>query len=107
MRKPVPPISESAADLKQRFKQERHAARQQRLHALYVLASGQARSRQAVAGLLGVDRNTVGRWLAQYERGGLDALLAVYIPAGKRTPLTRPQLAELHRALEQPQGFAS
>ncbi len=107
MRKPVPTISESAADLKQRFKQERHPARQQRLHALYVLASGQARSRQAVAGLLGVDRNTVGRWLAQYERGGIDALLAVYIPAGKRKPLTPTQLAALHRALEQPQGFAS
>jgi transposase len=54
-----------------------------------------------------VDRNTVGRWLAAYERGGLAALLAIYIPAGKRKPLTPEQLAQLQQALQQPQGFAS
>ncbi len=107
MRKPLPTIHESADELKHRLKQERHPARQQRLHALYLLASGQARFRQEVATLLGVDRNTIGRWLAQYERGGLDALLAVYIPAGKRKPLTPAQLAQLQQALAAPAGFAS
>jgi transposase len=107
MRKPLPTICESVDDLKQRFKHERHPAKQQRLHALYLLASGQARSRQEVATLLSLDRNTIGRWLARYERGGLEALLAVYIPAGKRKPLTPPQLAQLQQALAQPQGFAS
>jgi transposase len=107
MRKPLPTIHESADELKHRLKQERHPARQQRLHALYLLASGQARFRQEVATLLGVDRNTIGRWLAQYERGGLDTLLAVYIPAGKRKPLTPAHLAQLQQALAQPAGFAS
>ncbi len=107
MRKPIPPIHQSAEELKQRCKAARHPAKQQRLHALYLLASGQARSRQEVATLLGVDRNTVGRWLATYERGGLSALLAVYIPAGKRKPLTPEQLAQLQQALAQPHGFAS
>jgi transposase len=107
MRKALPTIRESADDLKHLLKQEHHPARQQRLHGLYLLASGHARSRQEVATLLGVDRNTVGRWLATYERGGLVALLAVYIPAGKRKPLTPDQLAQLQQALGQPHGFAS
>lgn len=107
MRKPIPPIHQSTDDLKQRVKHERHPAKQQRLRALYLLASGQAHSRQAVAALLGVDRNTVGRWLTTYERGGLAALRAIYIPAGKRKPLTPQQLAQLRQALAQPQGFAS
>jgi hypothetical protein len=65
MNKTLPPIHESAHDLKQRLARERHPAKQQRLHALYLLASGQARHRTEVAALLGVDRNTVGRWLVQ------------------------------------------
>jgi len=74
---------------------------------LYLVASGHARYRQEVATLLGVDRNTVGRWLAQYERGGLSALLDIYIPAGKRKPLTPQQLGQLQQALAQPHNFAS
>lgn len=107
MRQPVPTIAESADDLKLQFKQERHPAKQARLHALYLLASGHAYSRQEVAALLGVDRNTIGRWLATYVRGGIPALLAVYVPAGKRKPLTPAQLDRLQQALAQPCGFAS
>ncbi len=107
MRKAVPTIHESADHLKQLLKHERQPAKQQRLHALYLLASGQARYRQEVATLLGVDRNTVGRWLAQYAQGGLTALLKVYVPAGKAPALTPAQLAQLQQALEQPEGFTS
>ncbi len=59
MRKPLPVIHETADELKERLKQERHPVRQQRLHALFLFASGQARYRQEVAALLGLDRNTV------------------------------------------------
>jgi transposase len=107
MNRTVPIIHESADELKQRLSRERQPAKQQRLHALYLLASGQARHRTAVAQLLGVDRNTVGRWLQLYARGGLPALLDVYVPAGKPPALSPTQLAQLQRALQQPQGFAS
>lgn len=49
----------------------------------------------------------VGRWLVQYERGGLSAMLDVYIPQRKRKPLTPAQLQQLQQALAQPKGFAS
>lgn len=107
MRHPIPTIAEAADDLKLRFMQERHPAKRLRLHALYLLASDQAHSRQDVARLLGVDRNTVGRWLTAYRDGGLSTLLQVYVPAGKRKPLTPAQMQTLQQALAQPQGFAS
>jgi transposase len=103
----IPEILESADELKQRLRQERRPARYQRLQALYLLASGQARQRREIATLLGINRNTVGRWLTIYAQGGLQALLDVYVPAGKRKPLSPEQLAELQRVLEQPEGFAS
>jgi transposase len=107
MNKTLPPIHESAEDLKQRLHQERNQRQRQRLHALYLLASGQATNRSDVATLLGLDRNTIGRWLTQYRDGGLAALLAVYVPAGKRPALTPDQLAHLRQRLTQPDGFAS
>jgi hypothetical protein len=76
----IPRIQESADELKQLLAREHHAAKRQRLHALYLLASGQARFRGDVARLPGVDRNTVGRWLDQYAQGGLPALLTLYVP---------------------------
>ena len=107
MNKAVPSIHESVDELKQRLARERHPVKHQRLHALYLLASGQARFRSDVARLLNLDRNTVGRWLDQYEHGGLPALLAVYVPAGKRKPLPADQLTQLRQRLADPQVFGS
>jgi transposase len=107
MNKTLPIIHESADALKQRLHQEHDHRKRQRLHALYLLASGQAKNRSAVATLLGLDRNTVGRWLTQYRDGGLAALVAVYVPAGKRPALAPAQLAQLRQRLEQLDGFAS
>jgi len=69
MRRAVPAITKSAADLKQQLQRERDGRKKPRLQMLYLLASEQAHTRQEVATVLGVSRNTVGRWLALYERG--------------------------------------
>jgi hypothetical protein len=60
-----------------------------------------------VARLLGVHRNTISRWPARYAIGGLDTLLATYIPAGKPVSLPPAMLASLEQALRSPEGFAS
>ena len=83
MRHPVPPIREDEATLKQRLQHEHDGRQKPRLHMLYLLATRQARDRQEVARLLGVHRNTIGRWLARYAAGGLEALLATYAPPGQ------------------------
>ena len=107
MRKVRPVIIEDAITLKQRLQREHNGRKKPRLQMLYLLASGQAQTRQDVAQLLGVHRHTIGHWLALYEAGGLEALLEVYVPAGKPLSLPQDVLAALEQALRQPAGFAS
>ncbi len=107
MYRDIPPILEPVAELKQRLQHEHHGRKKPRLQMLYLLASGQAHSRQQVAQLLGLSRNTIGRWLATYEAGGRAALLDIYVPAGKAPSLAPPVLSSLEQALHQPKGFAS
>jgi transposase len=107
MRKALPVISEDVEPLKQRLQRERDGRKKPRLQMLYVLASGQAQTRQDVAQLLGVHRNTIGHWLAIYETGGLEALLKVYMPTGQPRSLSPEVLASIEQALQEPAGFAS
>lgn len=102
-----PEITQTGEELKELLKQETHPHKRQRLHALYLFATGQARTRQQAAALLGLHRETIGRWLACYSDGGLAALLDVYVPAGKSPSLPEDVIAELQHKLKQSEGFAS
>jgi transposase len=107
MRKPIPPITETVDDLKQRLQHERDARKKPRIQMLYLLASGQAHNRLELAALLAVHRNTIGHWISLYARGGLDSLLDLYVAKGKPLSLAPDILASLEQALQQPSGFAS
>ena len=107
MRKAIPVITESAADLRQRLQREHDGRKKPRLQLLYLLASAQAHTRQEAAQVLGISRNTAGRWLARYEAGGLAALLTLHVPSGKRPSLSPEVLASIEQVLQQPTGFRS
>lgn len=107
MRRAIPPIAEHADDLKQRLQREHDGRKNVRLQMLYLLVTGQAQTRQHVAALLGVSRNTVGQWLTTYQAGTLSALLNMYVPPGKSPSLAPEVLASIEHALQQPAGFAS
>jgi len=107
MHRDHPLVTESADELKALLNHEPHRQKRQRLHALYLFASGQATTRQAVAQLLGLHRETIGRWMACYAAGGLSALLDIYVAAGKAPSLTPPVLADLQQQLRRPEGFPS
>jgi transposase len=107
MHKPLPLMTEPADTLKQSLPREHDGRKKPLLQRLYFLASGHAQSRQEVAHLVGVHRNTIGHRLALYEVSGLAALLEVYITAGKPLSLPPDVLAAIERALQQPAGFAS
>jgi transposase len=100
-------VTEDVATLRQRLQHEHDGRKKPRLQMRYLLASGQAQTRRDVVQLLGVHRHTIGHWLAIYEAGGLDALLALDVPAGKPFSLPPAVLGALERALRHPAGFAS
>jgi transposase len=104
---PHPPISEAVAALKERLHHEHDGHKKPHLQMLYLLASGPAPTRQDVARLLGVHRNTISHWLAVYATGGLAAWLATDVPPGKPVSLAPAVLARLEQALRRPAGFAS
>jgi transposase len=108
MRKKMPPITESAAELLRRMKGESDGKQRQRLHALYLVASGQARHRKAVAAALGVHRHSVAAWFAAYAAGGVEQALRYDIPRSTRARrMTDTALAALKAQLQAPAGFAS
>jgi transposase len=107
MRKAMPTIVESADDLQRRMKREPASQKRQRLHALYLAASGQARHRQAIAALLGVHRHSVAAWFAAYAEGGLDQALHYQV---SRPPVHRrisdTAVTALQAKLQAAHGFA-
>jgi transposase len=107
MNKPLPTIHESPASLQKQLRAERHPKRHQQLQALYLLASGQARSRLALAELLAVHRHTIRAWLDLYGQGGLPALLTIQQAPGKASAVPAHVRTQLQARLDDPRGFAS
>ena len=108
MRKAMPRITESADELQRRMKSEPDHKKRQRLHALYLAASGQARHRQVIAALLGVHRHSVATWFRAYAEGGLHYTLRYQRPLPPvRQRITAAALAALQAKLNDPHGFAS
>jgi transposase len=107
MRKKMPPITESAAELQQRMKQEKDVKKRQRLQALYLVVSGHAHYRQELAALMGVHRHSVAAWLEAYAEGGLDQMLRYQVPRPPdRSRITPTALTALQAHLQDPHGFA-
>ena len=81
-RKALPIITESAEELLARRRLERDERRRERLHGLWLLASGAASNRLELAAQLARNRETIAAWLDLYAAGGLAALLAPAKPTG-------------------------
>jgi len=99
-------IDESEADLKQLLRQQKTAVGEERVQLLFLLKSGQAKTVQEAAKLLGRHRVTVQDWLRRYRIGGLNQLLERKVARSGR-PRSIPEWAEraLKERLQQAQGF--
>jgi transposase len=107
MRKKLPLIHESANELQRRMHSEKDVKKRQRLHALYLVASGQAQHRKEIAALLGVHRHSVAAWLDAYAEGGLDHALRYHVPLPPvHRRMTDSALTALREKLQEPYGFA-
>ncbi len=107
MNKALPPIHESASQLQDHLRLETDAKRKERLQLLLLIQDGQARSRKDAARLLGRSRNTIARWLSDYEQNGLEGLLEIYQPSGQTGQRTLPEAVfeALKAKLNEPEGF--
>jgi transposase len=79
---PFPQIAQSAAELLEMRRREHDERRRERLHAFWLIVSGAASNRTALGRQLGRNRETVSRWLEDYERGGLRGVLRAPQPPG-------------------------
>lgn len=104
MNKALPKINESAEELKELLRTERNSKRQNRLQVLYLIVTGQARSREKVAAMLGKSRNTISDWLKLYETQGLEKLLDIYRPPGAKTKISEAALEEIKAILATEKG---
>jgi hypothetical protein len=106
MKTPLPPIPETPEDLKALLTAERDAQKHHRLQALSLLQTQQARTRRQGAHLLGVHRDTVGRWLAASTSGGLPQMRTIAKAPGQVPRLSPAMHPALRDRLSQPHGFA-
>lgn len=81
--------------LRSAYRVERNVDVRQRLHALWLLRSGERRMAE-VAALVGTTYRTVQRWVAWYRAGGLDAVRNHRMGGYGQTPrLTEDQQEQL------------
>ena len=88
MNKPLPPIAESPERWQAQLRTATDPKKRARLQALYLLASGQAASSQALANRLAAHRHTIQTWLTPYEEAG-GSLACPPLPQPPKTRLTR------------------
>ena len=71
-----------------------------RILAVLMVKSGETRKK--VAEYIGVHRNTVGMWVKNYDKNGIEALKSDYSKCGAESRLTDEQLKELFEILTDP-----
>jgi len=88
-----------------------HAEPQQkwakRIHMLYLFASGQVRSRIKAGVILGVERETISRWLQHYAEGGIDQLCRDPFRPHPAPAVTEEAWNALKARLQSSEGFVS
>lgn len=100
-------ITESIEDLKILLNWQVTVSHFQRVQVLYLLKAGKFKTIQEIADVVGKDRTTIQRWLAQYRTGGLKALLAEPERTGRPKIIPDYAIERLVEKLKDPQGFPS
>ncbi len=95
MNKVLPQIKETSEELREMLKNEHQVKRQNRLQALYLIVTNEAKSRGKIARVPGKNRNTIPDWLSLYEAGGLEKLLEIYKPGGAKGKIGESVIEEI------------
>ena len=100
-------VNESQEELKHRLHHALTASSKERLQMLYWLKNNAIATRRELSQKLGRDESTIYRWLKRYRQGGLQDLLDVKTPPGKKSKISESEINRLKERLSQPQGFKS
>jgi transposase len=100
-------VEETAEELFSQLKSTKDKRIRDRLQMLYFIKIGKAETVQDLAELLGVHRNTITSWNGLYQKGGIEELLDIYIPGGRKPKIEGEIFEALKAKLEEPQGFAN
>jgi transposase len=98
-------IKESAEELKQMLCEQKITIFKERVHVLYLLKTGYAKTIIGAAEILGRNRSTLQQWLQVYRDQGIEGLLEKKHSPGR--PRAIPQWAEkvLESQLRKQEGF--
>ena len=107
MHQPLPKIRQSIPYLKKLLRQTPVSNAHQRVQMLYLFKSEQVRHRKDAAALLGIHRNTIKTWLAEYQRAGIKGLLTIGTGEGAPPALDKSDQKMLRQRLAKSDGFAS
>ena len=107
LNKALPESRETVKELREKLKSESQVKRQNRLQAIYLIATKQAKSRGEVAKMLGFNRNTIAAWFRLYEEKGLEKLLERYQPSGAKPKISEAAKTEINELLASEKGFRS
>jgi transposase len=105
MNKAIPKIKETEAEIREMLKNEPQVKRQNRLQALYLVVTKQAKSRSKVSKMLGFNRNTISDWFRLYEENGLEKMLEIYQPSGVKAKISAAAVEEIKEILATEKGF--
>jgi putative transposase len=105
MNKALPKIKENEEGIRELLKSSQGVKRQNRLQALYLIVTKQAKSRNRVSKMLGFNRNTISEWFSLYETGGIEKLLDIYKPSGAKAKITDAVKEEIRAILQTEKGF--
>ena len=107
MNKALPKIKETAEEIRMMLKNEPLVKRQNRLQALYLIVTEEAKSRTKISKVLGFNRNTISEWMRLYEEQGLEKMLEIYRPSGAKAKISEEAVAEIEEILATEKGFRS
>lgn len=105
MNRVLPKIKETEEEIREMLKSEQRVKRQNRLQALYLVVTKQAKSRNKVSKMLGLNRNTISDWFSLYEASGLEKLLEIYKPSGAKPKISAEAIADISEILKTEKGF--
>lgn len=100
-------IFESADQLRELLRKQKTALGFERIQGLYLLKTGQVKTIQDLAVVLGRGTATVQRWLKAYTESGITSLVSRKKGSGRPPIINTDVREQLLKELEEPQGFKS